>query len=67
MLAWLMNNLINIVICVVLVMVMGGIVLHMIRNRRTGKTSCGCGCDGCSACAAGCATQSTSSECRRPD
>lgn len=45
--AWLMANLATILICAVLVAVVVLIILSMIRDKKRGKSSCGCGCSGC--------------------
>ena len=42
MLAWLAANLANIVIIVILAFVVGLAVRSMIRNKKAGKSSCGC-------------------------
>ena len=54
MLTWLSVNLINIVICAVLILVVGFVIRGMIRDRRAGKSSCGGSCGSCGACG-GCA------------
>lgn len=49
MLHWITTNLATILVCMVL---LGGIVLaiaHMVREKKKGKTSCGCGCTSCTA------------------
>ncbi len=45
--AWLAANLATILICAVLIAVVALIIVHMIREKRQGKSSCGCGCAGC--------------------
>lgn len=50
MLAWLSVNLVNIVICAVLILIVGLIIRGMIRDRRAGKSSCGGSCGSCGAC-----------------
>lgn len=47
MLAWLAENLATILVGAVLIAVVALIVIHLVRNRKRGKTSCGCGCQGC--------------------
>lgn len=49
MLAWLSENLPTIIICAILLAVVVMIVVSMIRNKKKGKTSCGCGCAHCAA------------------
>ena len=56
MLTWLAANLANIVIIVVLAFVVGLAVRSMIRNKKAGKSSCGCDCASCASrgsCAGG--------------
>lgn len=45
--SWITNNFSTIVICAVLVVIVAGIVRNMIKNKRQGKSSCGCGCESC--------------------
>ncbi len=47
MIAWILNNWSTIVIGLVLVAVIGGIILHMVRRKKRGESSCGCGCSRC--------------------
>ncbi len=47
MLAFLTDNLAAILICAVLLTVVVLIVVNLIRNKKKGKTSCGCGCEVC--------------------
>jgi len=44
---WLTENIGTIVIAFALVCVVAIIVVNMIRNKRAGKSSCGCGCSDC--------------------
>ena len=57
MLTWFAANLANIVIIVILAFVVGLAVRSMIRNKKAGKSSCGCDCGSCGACAGSCAMQ----------
>lgn len=43
---WLTQNLSTIIVSVLLLTMMGGIVYKMIRDKKSGKSSCG-GCSGC--------------------
>ena len=43
MLAWLMENRATIIISAVLVLAVAAIIVSMIRSKRKGKSSCGCG------------------------
>lgn len=47
MLAWILENIATIIICAVLIAVVAAIIVSMIRNKKKGKSSCGCGCADC--------------------
>ncbi len=47
MLRWVTENLSTIIICTILLAVIAFIVASLIRNKRKGKSSCGCGCKEC--------------------
>lgn len=47
MLAWISENIATIIICAVLIIIVAAIIIGMIRDRRKGKSSCGCGCANC--------------------
>ena len=47
MLAWITENIATIIICAVLIAVVAAIVISMIKNKKKGKSSCGCGCTDC--------------------
>lgn len=46
---WLLNNISTIIICIVLIAIVTAIIVRMIKNKKQGKTSCGCGCQNCAA------------------
>ena len=48
MLDWITANLATILISAFLLAFCIGIVIKSRRDRKKGKTSCGCGCSGCS-------------------
>lgn len=48
MLDWITANLATILISAFLLALCIGIVIKSRRDRKKGKTSCGCGCSGCS-------------------
>jgi len=50
MLSWLAANLANIIIIAILVVVVTLVIRGMIRDRKAGKSSCGCNCASCGAC-----------------
>lgn len=47
MLVWITANLATALVCFALLVVVVLIVTQLIRNKRTGKISCGCNCQGC--------------------
>lgn len=47
MFAWLTENIGTIIICAVLFTVVTAIIVSMVKNKKKGKTSCGCGCADC--------------------
>ncbi len=47
MLAWLSENVATIIICAVLIALVTAIIVSMVKNRKKGKSSCGCGCAKC--------------------
>ncbi len=52
MLAWLSENLGTIIITLILIAIVAAIVISMIRDKKKGKTSCGCDCAHCGCCGA---------------
>jgi hypothetical protein len=48
MVSWLIDNFATLVISIVLTLLVISIVAGMIKNKKSGNTSCGCGCSGCS-------------------
>lgn len=47
MLAWLIGNIGTIIICTVLIAIVAAIIVGMVRNKKKGKSACGCGCADC--------------------
>lgn len=47
MLDWLIANLGSIIIALVLAVIIALIIIKMLKDKKNGKTSCGCGCSGC--------------------
>lgn len=45
MLHWIITNLPTIIVCAVLIFITAMIVAHVIKNKKHGKTCCGC--EGC--------------------
>ena len=38
---------IDFIIIAVIALIVGGVIFKLVRDRRAGKSGCGCGCDGC--------------------
>ena len=47
MFSWLASNLATVLICAALAAAVAAIVLRMVRNKKKGCSSCGCGCGNC--------------------
>lgn len=47
MITWIAGNLATIIISAILVIIVAAVIASMVSNKRKGKTSCGCGCAGC--------------------
>ena len=47
MFSWLASNLATVLICAALAAAVAAIVLRMVRNKKNGCSSCGCGCGNC--------------------
>ena len=47
MITWLIENTATIIICAVLIAVVAAIIIGMIKNKKKGKSACGCGCADC--------------------
>ena len=50
MITWLTENIGTIVVLAVLILIVAGIIRSMIKTKKQGGSSCGCGCSGCSGC-----------------
>lgn len=44
---WISENIGNIIAIVILAAVIAAIVIHLIKQKKRGKSSCGCSCDSC--------------------
>lgn len=44
---WLTENLATVIIAVILLAALTAIAVKLIRNKKQGKSSCGCGCKNC--------------------
>lgn len=47
MFAWIAENLATIIICLVLAVIVAAIIIGLVRNKKKGKSSCGCNCVHC--------------------
>ena len=47
MLTWILDNLATIIICIVRVLIVTAIIVSLIKNKKKGKSSCGCNCAHC--------------------
>jgi len=45
--AWLAENVGTIAVGALLIVIFGAIVMKLIKNKKEGKSSCGCGCSDC--------------------
>lgn len=50
MLAWLSAHGGDILVLLVLALIVGVILRSLIRDKKKGKSACGCSCKGCSLC-----------------
>ena len=44
---WLMANIGTIVVAVILAIIVTAVIAKMVKNKKQGKSSCGCGCESC--------------------
>ena len=47
MFTWISENMGTIVIGAILAAAVAAVIVHMVRNKKKGRSSCGCGCSGC--------------------
>ena len=47
MLNWLATNAASIIVSIILAVLVIAIIVKLIRDKRNGKSSCGCGCTNC--------------------
>ncbi|WP_303823540.1 FeoB-associated Cys-rich membrane protein [Ruminococcus flavefaciens] len=47
MLAWLSENLGTIIVSLILIAVVSTVIVKMVKDKKQGKSSCGCGCENC--------------------
>lgn len=44
---WLVSNLGTIIVVLIVAAVVAAVFLSMIKDKKSGKSSCGCGCENC--------------------
>ena len=47
MIGWLADNASTIIVGLILLVIVIGIIRHIIKDKRRGKSSSGCGCSNC--------------------
>ncbi|MBQ7411471.1 MAG: FeoB-associated Cys-rich membrane protein [Clostridia bacterium] len=47
MLEFIKNNIATIAISILLLAIVAGIIVRLVKNKKQGKSSCGCGCSNC--------------------
>jgi hypothetical protein len=47
MLSWLTANIGTVLITLALIAIVTGVIVKLRRDRKKGRTSCGCGCEHC--------------------
>lgn len=47
MLSWISQNIATSVICIVLLAIVAAIIAKLVKDRKKGKSSCGCNCAHC--------------------
>lgn len=47
MIDWIVRNIATLITSFVLIVIIASIVIKMIRDRKKGKSSCGCKCSAC--------------------
>ena len=45
--AWIAANLGNIIVLAILAVIVAAAVFKLVRDKKKGKSSCGCGCENC--------------------
>ncbi len=47
MFAWITENMGTIIVSAILIIAVAAVIAGMVRGRKKGRSSCGCGCAGC--------------------
>ncbi len=45
--AWFISNLGTIIVSLILVGIVAAIIVNMVKKKKAGRSSCGCGCANC--------------------
>lgn len=53
---------IEIIVIIACVLIVGGVIVRSIINKKKGKTSCGCDCSNCSGSCSCCSKERTNKE-----
>lgn len=53
---------IEIIVIIACVLIVGGVIVRSIINKKKGKTSCGCDCSSCSGSCSCCSKERTNKE-----
>ena len=58
---WLAENIGSIILCAAVVALVAGLVISLVKKKKQGKTTCGCGCEHC-AMSGSCHSKKTDSD-----
>lgn len=47
MFVWIAENIWTIIICAALILIVASIIVGLVKNKKKGKSSCGCSCAHC--------------------
>lgn len=47
MLQWIAANIATILVCIVLILTVGLVIRYLVRQKKQGRSSCGCNCASC--------------------
>ena len=47
MFAWIAENIATMIISAILLVIVAAIIMGMVRDKKKGRSSCGCACSGC--------------------
>lgn len=46
----------------IVILIVGAIIFKLVRDKKNGKSSCGCDCSSCNACCPGCQPQNVTKD-----